>query len=56
MPKSKKIKNWNCCYSMFFDPKFEIIVASDPSNYGIGTVILDKHKDSFVKAAELGQE
>lgn len=32
-----------------FDPKLEIIMASDASNYGIGTVLLHKHKDGSVK-------
>ena len=29
---------------------FEIVVASDVSNYGIGAVILHKHKDGTTKA------
>lgn len=33
-----------------FDPKLEIIVASDISYYGTVSIILLKHKDGFIKA------
>ena len=33
-----------------FDPKKEIIVAFDSSNYGIGAAILNKYKDDTIKS------